>query len=281
VCRDTDRSAAAAALLARGLVLCTEEGQLVLLELSGGTRFFNRNWNRIGLVQLTDGDHINAWGVLRNGGTLLSPTVAVQDTSRPRPSRLTRVIGTLVAKPEPGAALGGPVTCQEQPTAGAAAAVMQGRGLVVCTAQGRLVLLELSAQTRIRTRDGAAAPIAALRDGDAIIAWGIPTAGGAVLNPTTLVRDTDIQRAATNSQDFIAAGGQVLTLYVLQSEASGPVRGEVHADGRADAHVTLCGGRPGSWADLRQGLTIDIANSIFNRRTMTYVDADTIRVVSC
>jgi hypothetical protein len=281
VCKGIDRSGAAAAAVARGLVVCTEEGQLVLLELSAGTRFVNRNWNRLGLAQLSDGDHLNAWGGLREGGAVLSPTVVVQDTSKPRPARLTRVIGTLVAKPQPGVAPSEPVACREQPAAGAAAAVMQGRGLVICTAAGHLVLLQLSASTRILTIDGGAATIASLRDGDRIVAAGALTAGGAVLNPTTSVRDTDIQRARTASQDFIAGGGSILTLFVLQSDAGGPVEGQVHADGAADAHVTLCGGRAGSWTDLHQGLTIDITNSIFNRRTMTYVDADTIHVVSC
>jgi hypothetical protein len=188
-------------------------------------------------------------------------------------------VGTLVAKPGQGS--NGPAACQQQPSAGAAAAVMQGRGLVICTAQGRFVLLDLSSATRIRTGDGAVATVATLRDGDRIVAWGAPVAGGAELNPTSLVRDTDLQRARTDSQDFIAAGGQILTLYVLQSQAGGPVRGVVHADGQADAHVTLCGGRSGSWSDLRQGLTIDVTRSIFNHRIMAYVDADTIHVVSC
>jgi hypothetical protein len=54
-----------------------------------------------------------------------------------------------------------------------------------------------------------------------------------------------------------------------------------HAEQRDAAHVTLCDGVHGTWSQLRQGMTIDIRGSIFNLRTMTYVDTEIVRVVSC
>ena len=91
-------------------------------------------------------------------------------------------------------------------------------------------------------------------------------AAGFILNPTYAVQDTDIQEAPVDSQDFIAASGPRLMLFVLKSDANGPVRGMVHAVRGGVTHITLCNGQPGAWADLTAGKTIDITRSLFNRR---------------
>src|SRR5438105_12611181 len=57
----------------RGLVICTEEGTLVLLQLHRGTDIAARYWGDIRIGQLRIGDHINAWGTLRDNGQLLNP----------------------------------------------------------------------------------------------------------------------------------------------------------------------------------------------------------------
>ena len=105
--------------------------------------------------------------------------------------------------------------------------------------------------------------------------------GGFVLNPTYAVQDTDIQEAFVDSQDFIAASGPRLMLFVLKSDANGPVKGMVHAVRGGVTHITLCNGQPGTWADLTAGKTIDITRSLFNRRLDTYIHTGNVRVVSC
>lgn len=276
VCRD--REAARAAMVNRGLVICTDEGRLVLLVLSPRTGFFNRDWNRMPLGAMTDGDHINAWGVLTASGFVLNPTAAVQDISKPQ-SRSQMVSGILVAKPLSEGGSSGPVICKDRDRTAEARVAMVNRGLVLCTEEGRLILVQLSSGTRILARDGTTAAIANFVIGDRVLARGL--LNGVVLNPTYTVEDTDIQARDTNSQDFISGRDPSLTLYVLESDAGGPVVGVVHAWRGPDAHVVLCSGRTGSWGDLRQGMTVDISSSIFNRRIMVYVDTEAVRVVSC
>jgi len=281
ICGNQDRTPDVAALMTnRGLVVCTEEGKLVLLQLSAKTGLYNRNWRKLTIEGMSIGDHLNAWGVLRNGGFVLDPTFAVQDTSKPG-TQLQMVSGRLVAKPISGEGPQGRVICGDQDRTPDVAALMANRGLVICTEEGRLILLQLSSKTRLSARDRTAVIITDLTIGDHLNAWGKLIDNGLVLNPTTLVTDTDVQAKSTASQDFIAGTGKILTLYVLQSDSGGPVQGMTHAEQRDAVHVTLCGGVHGTWGQLRQGMTIDISGSIFNLRTMTYVDTEIVRVVSC
>lgn len=157
---------------------------------------------------------------------------------------------------------------------------MVNRGLVVCTEEGTLVLLQISGTTKLYAHDRSRVTIEDFTIGDALKAWGTLHAGGFLLDPTVAVVDASIQRKDTNSQDFVAAGGPVLTLYVLKSDA-GPVQGIVHALPGEPSHITLCGGVRGAWSNLTRGLTINISHSVFNTRTMTYVDTNTVTVVSC
>ncbi|MDQ2741535.1 MAG: hypothetical protein M3Z66_04455 [Chloroflexota bacterium] len=189
------------------------------------------------------------------------------------------VSGTLIARP-----LGGPgnlpQACRDRgPDVQGQA--MQARGLVICTEEGTLVLLQLSPSTGFFARYWGRISINHLRDGDHINAWGVLQAGGRVLDPTYAVQDTDLQRAFADSQDFIARGGQVLTLAVLQSDGNGPVQGVIHAVLSGRTHVTLCDGQQGSWKDLTAGKTIDITDSLFNRLRMTYLETVNVKVVSC
>ena len=264
----------------RGLVICSEEGELVLLQLSGRTGLYNRNWQKLTVNRLSIGDRLNAWGVLHDAGRVLDPTFAVQDTSKPA-EHLQMVSGRLVAKPITGEGPTGRVICGDRDRTPDVQAVMANRGLVICTEEGKLILLQLSAKTRIDARDRTLATVADLTIGDFLDAWGTLRDNGNVLDPTAIVRDTNIQSKATASQDFIVGGKQILTLYVLASDAGGPVQGMIHAEQRGATQVTLCSGQHGRWSDLRQGLTIDVSGSIFNVRTMTYVDTDFVKVVSC
>jgi hypothetical protein len=190
------------------------------------------------------------------------------------------VSGILVAKPVRGEG-NIPAICRDRDQAAVSAAVMQQRGLVICTEEGRLVLLQLSARTGIYARYWGRYSVARLIDGDHINAWGVLRDRGYLLDPTYAVQDTDLQEAFTDSQDFIARSGPRLTLYVLKSAAGGPVQGIVYAVRGGRTHITLCNGQPGTWADLTAGKTIDITRSLFNRRLMTYIHTDTVQVVSC
>lgn len=275
VCKDQDRTAEAGALMAnRGLVICTEEGALVLLQLSPSTRIFNRNWDRLTINQMTNGDHINAWGVLTDHGIVLNPTFVVQDTSKPAANRVS---GVLVAKPGSNQ----PVICKDRDRTAEARTLAANRGLVICTEEGKLVLLQLSPSTKIRARYWTPATVADLTDGDHLVAWGVLRDGGVLLDPTYAVEDTDIQSRYANSQDLITSAGPRLTLFVLKSDALGPVKGVVHADAGPDVQVILCGNKIGRWSNLTGGMTVDITGSIFNRRIMTYVDTEHVTVVSC
>lgn len=158
---------------------------------------------------------------------------------------------------------------------------MQRRGLVICTEEGRLVLLQLTRTIGFYARFWGRYGLGRLTDGDHINAWGSLGSGGYVLDPTYAVQDTDIQEAFVDSQDFIAASGPRLTLFVLKSDANGPVKGLIHAVRGGVTHITLCNGQPGVWADLTAGKTIDITRSLFNRRLDMYIHTDTVRVVSC
>ena len=279
LCRDQDRTAAARALLVnRGLVICTGVGTLVLLQLSGGTKLADRNWDALTISQMNIGDHIRAWGVLTQGGFVLNPTFAVQDISQPRGQAQT-VTGILIAKPVPGAG-NRPILCRDQNRTAEVRALLP-RGLVICTEEARLVLLQLSTGTRIVAQDGTAATVGDLTDGDRIVARGQLRDNGMLMDPTFVVRDSDIQSRATESQDFIAKRNVSLTLYVLQSAAGGPVQGIIQAERGNDTRVILCEGRTGAWGNLAEGMTIDVSSSVFNRRTMTYVDTGVVRVVSC
>jgi hypothetical protein len=236
---------------------------------------------RIAESRLKDGDHINAWGTLQDKGFLLNPTGVVQDTNigdidRSHPT----VSGILVARPVSGEA-NIPTVCQDRDQAAIARAVSENRGLVICTVEGRLVLLQLSPSTKIHARFWGLIALGRLTDGDHINAWGTLQDNGFLLDPTSNVQDTDVQEAYVNSQDFIAQGGPNLTLYVLESDANGPVQGIVHAVPGGVPYIVLCGGVKGTWQNLTQGKTINISNSLFNRRTMTYIRTSNVHVVSC
>jgi hypothetical protein len=100
------------------------------------------------------------------------------------------------------------------------------------------------------------------------------------MDPSISVADTNLRLNGTGSQDFIVGSGPVLTLYVLSSDV-GPVQGRVLAVPGEPTHVTLCNGASGTWADLKSGLTINVSRSIFNTRTMAYVDTNAVRIMSC
>jgi len=260
----------------RGLVICTDDGKLVLLQLSRTTGIFNRDWQRIGYAALALGDRLNAWGALRDGGTRLYPTNAIQDLSRGG-VHLQTVTGRLVAKPDQGPA--GQVVCGDRDRTKEAQSAL-ARGLVICTEEGKLILLQISVGTRLFTHDRARVTIEDLRLGDTLTGTGTLQDAGLVMNPTVSVADANLQLRGTNSQDFIAGGGAVLTLYVLSSDA-GPVQGRVLASPGEPTHVRLCGGGQGSWADLKAGLTVNISRSIFNTRAMEYVDTSYVSIVTC
>lgn len=260
----------------RGLVICTDSGRLVLLQLSRGTGIFNRDWQRIGAARLALGDRLNAWGVLRDGGAVLNPTTAIQDLSR-RGAHFQTVTGRLVAKPNEAPT--GQVICGDRDRTPDAQTVMN-RGIVLCTEEGKLVLLQLSGTTRLLTRDRVRVALEDFVLGDTVTGTGTLQDAGTVMNPTVSVIDANLQRGGTNSQDFIAQGGGVLTLFVLKSD-EGPVQGRVFARPGEPVHVTLCGGHRGTWSDLKQGLTVNVSQSIFNTRTMAYVDTRNVAVVSC
>lgn len=190
------------------------------------------------------------------------------------------VVGTLVAKPVSGETVL-PTACRDRDLTPVNAAIQQQRGLVICTEEGKLVLLELSSTTTIHARFWGPVAISSLRDGDRIRAWGTRGDHGYVVNPTTAVQDVDVQEVGTDSQDFVSQSGQRVTLYVLSSARRSPVHGVVYAVPGGETKVYLCNGSLGAWTDLTAGKTVDITGSLFNRRANTYVDTDTVRIVSC
>lgn len=191
------------------------------------------------------------------------------------------VSGVLVAKPmfREGNI---PAACRDRDQTSLNTAVMKNRGVVICTAEGRLVLLQLSSKTGIYALYWGKYELRRLSDGDHINAWGTLQDNGYVLNPSVAIQDTDIQFAYADSQDLITGRGPFrLALDVLKSDDKGPVQGAIHALRVGRFHITLCNGQPGRWSDLTRGKTVDISRSLFNRRTMTYIRLDSIRVVSC
>ncbi len=206
----------------------------------------------------------------------VGPSVAPSSIDSARPT----ISGTLVAKPVNGEG-NIPVACRDRNASAVKAATMQRRGLVICTEEGRLVLVQITRITGFYARYWGRVGLNRMADGDHINAWGVLGSGGYVLDPTYAVQDTDIQEAFVDSQDFIAASGPRLMLFVLKSDSNGPVNGLVHAVRGGVTHITLCNDRPGTWADLTAGKTIDITRSLFNRRLDTYIHTDTIHVVSC
>ncbi len=222
---------------------------------------------------------VSVLGLVHTGSVAaqsVGPSTAPSNINAAQPT----VSGTLVAKPING---GGniPVACRDRGTSAIKAATLQNRGLVVCTEEGRLVLLQITQSTGFYARYWGRYSLGRLSDGDHINAWGVLGSGGYVLNPTYAVQDTDIQEAYVDSQDFIAASGPRLTLFVLKSDSNGPVKGVVHAVRGGVTHVTRCNGQPGTWAELTAGKTIEITQSLFNRRLDTYIHTGNVRVVSC
>jgi hypothetical protein len=203
-----------------------------------------------------------------------SPPPANLDTAHPT------VSGILVAKPVSGEG-NIPQACRDRDVASVNAAVQERRGLVICTAEGKLVLLVVDESTGYYARYWGKYSLNRLTDGDHVRAWGVLRDYGYELNPTYAVQDTDIQEAYVDSQDFIMHGGPRLTLGVLSSDPKGPVQGIVHAVQGGYTEITLCNGHEGTWADLTTGKTIDITNSLFNRRLKLYIHTARVKVVSC
>ncbi len=224
-----------------------------------------------------------ATGGIAAGLTGINPAVA--SAPKPAPAGIDSlhptVSGFLVARPHEGEG-NLPQACRDRDQAMVARDTQINRGLVICTEEGRLVLLQLSRVTHYFARYWGRIGIQRLRDGDHINAYGVLRDNGYLLNPTIVVQDTDLQRAFTNSQDFISArDGAILTLAVLRSDSQGPVTGIVHAAPGGRVRVTLCGGQQGTWADLTPGKTININDSLFNSRLHVYFEVTKARVVSC
>jgi hypothetical protein len=215
-----------------------------------------------------------------NTGSVAAQSVGPSVAPSTINAALPTISGTLVAKPVNGEG-NIPAACRDRDASAIKAATMQNRGLVVCTEEGRLILLQITRSTGFYARYWGRYGLGRLTDGDHINAWGVLGSGGFVLNPTYAVQDTDIQEAFVDSQDFIAASGPRLTLFVLKSDATGPVKGVVHAVRGGVTHITLCNGQPGTWADLTTGKTVEITRSLFNRRLDTYIHTANVRVVSC
>jgi hypothetical protein len=220
-----------------------------------------------------------ALGVVNTGSVAaqsVGPSVAPSNINSAQPT----ISGTLFAKPVNGEG-NIPSACRDRDASAVKAANVQNRGLVVCTEEGHLVLLQITRSTGFYARYWGRYGLGRLTDGDHINAWGVLGSGGFVLNPTYAVQDTDIQEAFVDSQDFIAASGPRLMLFVLKSDTNGPVKGMIHAVRGGVTHITLCNGQPGTWTDLRAGKTIDITRSLFNRRLDTYIHTDYVHMVSC
>jgi hypothetical protein len=185
------------------------------------------------------------------------------------------VSGILVAKPGENNV---PIACKDR-QAPANPDVLTHRGLVICTAEGKLVLLQINKNTGFYARYWGKYTLGYLTDGDQINAWGVLRDNGYLVNPTYVVQDTDIQEAYTDSQDYITQHfpGR-LTLDVLASDSKGPVMGIVFALRRGAVHITLCNGSAGTWSDLKVGKIIDVSNSVYNRRRHGYLDTDTVKV---
>lgn len=219
------------------------------------------------------------------GATALaaSPTVHAQsvppsaapttfDSSHPT------VSGILVAKPQ-GNEGNVHTACDNQASPNA---VTRVRGIIVCSDQGKYILVQINRYTGFYARYWGKYTLAQFRDGDHVNVWGVLRDGGILVRPTYAVQDTDLQEAFTDSQDFIMSRDHGrLQLGVLKSDADGPVQGIVYADHNGRAHVTLCNGDPGTWANLTKGKTIDVTLSLFNRRLNTYTDTDTVKIISC
>jgi hypothetical protein len=183
------------------------------------------------------------------------------------------VSGILVAKPGES---NSPTPCKDNQ---ASAAVLARRGLVICTAEGKFVLLQINKNTGFYAHYWGKYTLGLLTDGDHINAWGVLKDNGYLVDPTYVVQDTDIQEAYTDSQDFITQHfPRRLTLDVLASDSKGPVMGIVFAQRRGPVHITLCNGSAGAWSDLKVGKMIDVSNSVYNRRLHGYIDTDTVKV---
>lgn len=206
----------------------------------------------------------------------VGPSAAPSNLDSARPT----ISGILVAKPINGEG-NIPAACRDQNASAVRAATMQRRGLVICTEEGRLVLVQITRATGFYARYWGRVGLGRLTDGDHINAWGVLGSGGYVLDPTYAVQDTDIQEAFVDSQNFIANSGPRLMLFVLKSDSNGPVKGLVHAVRGGVTHITLCNDLPGTWTDLTAGKTIDITRSLFNRRLDTYIHTGSVHVVSC
>ena len=190
------------------------------------------------------------------------------------------VSGILVAKPQQGEG-NLPSACRDTDAASVNGAVTAHRGLIVCTNEGKLVLLDLQASTGLFYRYWGKAELRYFRDGDHINAWGVLLDHGYLLRPTYAVQDTDVQEAYADSQDFIMDGGPRLTLGVLHSAPQSPVQGIVYAIQGGPTHITRCNGTAGTWANLTVGKTIDITDSLFNRRLNLYIHTANVKIVSC
>jgi hypothetical protein len=212
-------------------------------------------------------------------------TVAAQSVSPSAPpanidALHPTVSGILVAKPQQGDG-NIPSACLDTHAASVNAAVAAHRGLIVCTNEGKLVLLDLQASTGLFYRYWGKAQLRYFRDGDHINAWGVLRDHGYLVRPTYAVQDTDVQEAYADSQDFIMDGGARLTLGVLYSAPQSPVQGIVYAVQGGPTHIVLCNGHAGTWADLTVGKTINITDSLFNRRLNLYVHTAYVKIVSC
>jgi hypothetical protein len=190
------------------------------------------------------------------------------------------VSGMLVAKPTEGEG-NLPSPCRDSDAASINGAVMAHRGLIVCTEEGKLVLLDLQPSTGLYYRFWGKAELRYFRDGDHVNAWGVLHDNGHLLQPTYAVQDTNVQEAFTDSQDFIMDDGDRLTLGVLWSPPKSPVQGIVYAIQGGPTHITRCNGHAGTWSDLTTGKTIDITRSLFNERLDLYIHTAYVKIVSC
>src|SRR4029077_17003570 len=111
------------------------------------------------------------------------------------------VTGRLIAKPDQGPT--GQVICGDRDRTMAAQTGVS-RGLVICTAEGKLILLQISGTTKLLTHDRARLTIEDLSLGDTVIGTGTLRDAGLVMDPSVSIADANLLLGKTNSQDFIA-----------------------------------------------------------------------------
>ncbi|HUZ76907.1 MAG TPA: hypothetical protein VMV93_04895 [Chloroflexota bacterium] len=117
-----------------------------------------------------------------------------------------------------------------------------------------------------------------LHDGDTLHAWGSASSGSASIVRAQMTQDISIQNAAAEATGQVLFRDDGFVYVQVASKPDGsPIGSVLVAERSSSLKVTLPGGLPGQWSDIRAGETVNVGGT-YDSASQAMYDTDHIAI---